>query len=220
MDELLREFVIESSENLESIDRDLMTLERDSNSPDVIASVFRAMHTIKGTAGFFDLPRIERLAHTAETLLGKVRDGELAATSERVSALLRVADTLRGQLASLEETGSEGDADIDELVDALVALGDPSADAGAPAPPAPAKPKGTRSRAKKAPTAPKASEPEAPTPDVEDEVEVLEVVEEAVAAASEPEPASAPAVSGPAAAAGGDRPQVAESSIRVDIGVL
>ena len=62
VDELLREFVIESNENLETIDRDLMVLERDPGAPDVPASVFCAMHTLKGIAGFFDLPNIERLA--------------------------------------------------------------------------------------------------------------------------------------------------------------
>jgi len=198
VDELLREFVIESNENLETIDRDLMTLERDPNAPDVVASVFRAMHTIKGTAGFFDLPRIERLAHTAETLLGKVRDGVLDPTEARISALLKVADTLRSQLASLDETGTEGDADIDELIERLVALGDADADAASAAEtdatPAPKPKAAPRRRKPKAETAP------AP-------------VVTAKADPAQPAPAAdvAPA---------GDRPQAAESSIRVDIGVL
>ncbi len=168
MDELLREFVIESNENLETIDRDLMALEREA-SADVLASVFRAMHTIKGTAGFFDLPEVERLAHAAENLLGKLRDGTLQPTSTRVSALLRVADALRVHLASLEQTGAEAEVAADELIELLVSLCE---DDGVTAP----------------------AVPPAAAPDR--------------AADAAPQPSAT------------ERPQVSESSIRVDIGVL
>ena len=132
MDELLHEFVVESTENLQTIDEQLMVLERDPENPDALGAIFRAMHTIKGTAGFFDLPRIERLAHGAETLLGKLRDGAIIASVSHITALLIVADTLRSHLSSIETTESESDIDSQALLDTVLQLCEQQADAAAP----------------------------------------------------------------------------------------
>jgi len=80
MDEIVQEFLVESYEALDRLDGDLLTLERDPNSPDVLASIFRVMHTIKGTCGFLGFQKLERVAHAAESLLGALRDGTLAVT--------------------------------------------------------------------------------------------------------------------------------------------
>ena len=119
MDEFLREFVIESNENLAAIDAALVQLEGDP-SDDVVAAVFRAMHTIKGTSGFFDLPRVEKLAHTAENLLVRIRDKELSPTPPRISALLSAADALRAHVRALESDGTEAELDTTSL-EALLA---------------------------------------------------------------------------------------------------
>ncbi len=120
-DEFLWEFLVESYENLDTIDAKLVGLETTEN-PDDIAAIFRAMHTIKGTSGFFGFGLVERLGHVAENLLGKIRDGELRLTAERASALLTATDGLRGLFAGIEATGTEPPRDIEPLVNRLAAL--------------------------------------------------------------------------------------------------
>ncbi len=75
LDEVIGEFLIESHESLDRLDRDLVALEEDPRSAETIASIFRTVHTIKGTCGFLGFEKLERLAHAAENLLGKLRDG-------------------------------------------------------------------------------------------------------------------------------------------------
>ena len=77
MDDLLREFLTESSENLLSIEQELVELEQSPDDADIIASIFRTIHTIKGTCGFLGLSRLERVAHSAESVLGMLREGDL-----------------------------------------------------------------------------------------------------------------------------------------------
>lgn len=88
MGEVINEFLVEGHEALDRLDRDLVGLENDPRSAETIASIFRTVHTIKGTCGFLGFERLERLAHAAENLLGKLRDGELVVDVEIVSALL------------------------------------------------------------------------------------------------------------------------------------
>lgn len=75
MDDLLREFVTETNESLDVVDIELVRFEQDPNNKKILDNIFRLVHTIKGTCGFLGLPRLEALAHAAETLMGKFRDG-------------------------------------------------------------------------------------------------------------------------------------------------
>lgn len=121
LDDVLNEFIIETHENLDSLDRDLINLEQDA-TPDVLASVFRAIHTIKGTAGFFGFEQLESVAHVGENLLSRLRDGELPVTQRGVSALLSMVDSIRNIMASIEQSGAEGDGDYSELIAELERL--------------------------------------------------------------------------------------------------
>ncbi|MCW5832672.1 MAG: Hpt domain-containing protein, partial [Labilithrix sp.] len=122
-DDLLREFLLESVENLDRLDQDFVALEREPDDRERLGAIFRTIHTIKGTSGFFDLSRLESLTHAGETLLSRLRDGELALDGAMTSALLATVDAVRGMLASIEADGSEGSLDIAPLVAELARLG-------------------------------------------------------------------------------------------------
>ncbi|HLL21407.1 MAG TPA: Hpt domain-containing protein, partial [Kofleriaceae bacterium] len=121
-DELLAEFLVEGRENLDRLERELLAFEGVA-SAEMIAAVFRTAHTVKGTAGFFGFTKLQHLMHTAESLLSRIRDGELSLTSPMVSCLLDVTDAARDILNSLEARAGEGDADLAPLVAQLVAFG-------------------------------------------------------------------------------------------------
>ena len=101
MDDLLREFVTETHESLDVVDVELVRFEQDPNNGKILDNIFRLVHTIKGTCGFLGLPRLEALAHAAETLMGKFRDG-LAVTGEAVTLVLATIDRIKSILESLE----------------------------------------------------------------------------------------------------------------------
>ena len=122
LSEATREFLVECSENLDAMDQDLLTLEQNANSPNVLRGVFRTMHTIKGGAGFLGLGQLERLAHAAENLLGKVRDGKLALTSDAIGILLATVDKCREGVKLVERCGSDAGFDADMIVDALLII--------------------------------------------------------------------------------------------------
>src|SRR5271163_5367177 len=96
------------------MERCLTELEMRPDDAGLLGAIFRAVHTIKGTTGFLGFDRLEKLAHAGEHLLGSLRDGRLAVTSELISGLLRLMDGLRAILALIEETGSEGTRSSDE----------------------------------------------------------------------------------------------------------
>ena len=75
MDDLLREFLTETNESLDTVDVELVKFEQEPNNARILDNIFRLVHTIKGTCGFLGLPRLEALAHAAETLMGKFREG-------------------------------------------------------------------------------------------------------------------------------------------------
>ena len=108
MDDLTKEFLAESQEGLDRMERCLTELEMRPDDAGLLGEIFRAVHTIKGTTGFLGFDRLEKLAHAGEHLLGALRDGKLQASSELISGLLRLLDGLREILALIEETGSEG----------------------------------------------------------------------------------------------------------------
>src|SRR3954467_7753493 len=94
MDDLLKEFLVETSESLEVVDVELVRFEQEPNNAEILGNVFRLVHTIKGTCGFLGLPRLETLAHAAETLMSKFRDGMLV-TSDAVTLVLFTIDRIR-----------------------------------------------------------------------------------------------------------------------------
>lgn len=126
MDDLLSEFLTETAESLDVIDVELVKFERDPNNASILDNIFRLVHTIKGTCGFLGLPRLEALAHAAETLMGKYRDGA-PVTQEGVSLILVTIDRLKEILAELGNSGAEpagSDADLIAQLDHFAGIGE------------------------------------------------------------------------------------------------
>ena len=230
LDEVVQEFLVESAENLDQLDRDLVSLERDPTSRELLGSIFRAVHTIKGTTGFLGFSRLEEVAHVAESLLSKLRDGALRLDTLRTSALLDAIDRVRELLAHIEAKRNDEDGkDHTELLARLTALQRPSgapasppepsppqvvtapvvSDQASPAPPAkpdqtPARARGATKRAARRP--PRAPRDEQPAP-------VLPAPSTAPLAPAAPlEPAGHPLAPSTIAAA--------ERSVRVDVELL
>jgi two-component system chemotaxis sensor kinase CheA len=138
MDDLLSEFLTETSENLSVLDVELVRLEQNPNNPELLSNIFRLVHTIKGTCGFLGLPRLEHVAHASENVLGKFRDGELRVTAQAVSAILESLDTIKGILSVLEQTEAEPPGNDADLIARLNAIAEGREVEAAPAaPPAP-----------------------------------------------------------------------------------
>jgi len=142
MDDLLSEFITETSESLMVLDSELVKFEQDPNDTDILSNIFRLMHTIKGTCGFLGLPRLEKVAHAGENVLGKFREGTLEVTPQAVTLILHAIDTIKELLQTLEETEAEPDGNDQQLIDQLNALaeGRPVDTGAAPAEPEPAAP--------------------------------------------------------------------------------
>ncbi len=122
MDDLIIEFLTETNESLMELDTDLIKLEQNPNDKDLISKIFRLMHTIKGTCGFLGLPRLETVAHRAENVMGRFRDGDLEVTAEYVSLILESLDRVRYLLGHIEEHGTEpegNDTDLTTRLDAV-----------------------------------------------------------------------------------------------------
>ena len=121
-DELTREFLIESQECLDRMERCLTDLEQRPNDAALLAEIFRSVHTIKGTTGFLGFKRLERLAHSGENLLGLLRDGKLSADAPIITGLLHLLDGLRTILKNIEANDNEGESDDAGLIRQLDAL--------------------------------------------------------------------------------------------------
>ncbi len=119
MDDIVAEFIVESHENLDRLDGDLVELEKNPNDRERLASIFRIIHTIKGTCGFLGFSKLEAVAHVGENLLSKLRDGKLALNVARTDALLAMFDAVREMLTEIEESGSDGDDGYPELLQRL-----------------------------------------------------------------------------------------------------
>ena len=123
MDEsIIQEFLVESHENLDQLDRDLVALEGNPNDRETLASVFRTIHTIKGTCGFLDFSKLESVAHAGENLLSLLRDGKIQLNPEITTALLTMVDAVREILGRIENEKVEGDTDYSALVRTLARL--------------------------------------------------------------------------------------------------
>ena len=145
MDDLLREFLTETSESLDTVDNQLVKFEQEPNNAKILDNIFRLVHTIKGTCGFLGLPRLEALAHVGETLMGKFRDG-MPVTAEAVTLILSSIDRIKEILGGLEATEAEPEGNDQDLIVQLhqmVERGMAATEAApetAPAAPAPEKP--------------------------------------------------------------------------------
>ena len=195
MDDLTREFLIESQEGLDRMERCLTELEERPQETALLAEIFRSVHTIKGTTGFLGYKRLEKLAHAGENLLGQLRDGRVQAGAEVITALLKLLDGLRELLRTIEAEDNEGVGDDSALIARLEEL-------QAPVHPGVAQAARRETRA----AAPSAAEPEAAPP---------------APVASEPAPAPSEPVPAPAEAAKArSQGAAAESTLRVDVALL
>jgi two-component system chemotaxis sensor kinase CheA len=213
MDDLLREFLTESTESLATLDQELVKLERNPNEPSLLGNIFRLVHTIKGTCGFLGLPRLETVAHAGENVLGKLRDGALEVSPTAVSLILESLDRIKTLLAALEETGKEPDGNDDELKARLNAFAEGKSSAAAAPKAAAAEPVPNPAPAPVAPISPAAAAPK---------VEVTPVVE---APTPEPQAEAAPAPVAAVKPAADNKAEVKESfvaaqTIRVNVEVL
>src|SRR5579859_7225165 len=121
MDDLLREFLTETSESLDTVDNQLVKFEQEPNNAKILDNIFRLVHTIKGTCGFLGLPRLEALAHAGETLMGKFRDG-MPVKAEAVTLILSSLDRVKEILAGLEATEAEPEGNDHDLISQLEAM--------------------------------------------------------------------------------------------------
>ena len=121
-DEIIEEFLVESHESLDQLDQDLIELEDAPDNLDRLASIFRTVHTIKGTAGFLAFPKLEKVAHVGESLLVPLRDGDLDLTRDMADGLLGMVDAIRDILGNIENIGAEGEQEFEELVAKLGVL--------------------------------------------------------------------------------------------------
>ena len=121
MDDLLREFLTETSESLDTVDNQLVRFEQDPSDAKILDNIFRLVHTIKGTCGFLGLPRLEALAHAGETLMGKFRDG-MPVKAEAVTLILSSIDRIKEILAGLEATETEPEGTDEDLIEKLHAM--------------------------------------------------------------------------------------------------
>jgi two-component system chemotaxis sensor kinase CheA len=214
MDAIIAEFLAESVENLDQIDQDLVSLEKNPSDREVYGRIFRTIHTIKGTCGFLAFGTLESVTHVGESLLGRLRDGEIDLTPEITTDLLSMIDAVRAILGNIDATGAEGDETYGSLVARLQGHDD-DADGRDPKPkPATKKPVKKAAPAKNRATAkkPKAAAKKKP--------------------AAKPNPKPAPEEEAPPVAAPIDpedshedldltsAPAVAETNIRVDVRVL
>ncbi len=237
VDDIVREFLVESDENLDQLDRDLVALEGAPGDRALLSSVFRTIHTIKGTSGFLAFGRLERLAHAGENLLAELRDGKRVMDGPTTDALLAVVDRVRDLLRAIEATGGEADVDIDDAVARVegVLAAEPVFPVETPAARVPADQAADPTSMGQVPTdqapggdtaadrvsAPASSAPAVPAP------RAPEPPAPVARAASRPPEAARPVTQPPAAQApaepgldDGASRTVAETSIRVDVDLL
>ena len=203
--EFIGEFLVESSENLDQLDRDLLALEEHPDDSQRVASIFRTVHTIKGNSGFFGFSKLGALAHSGEHLLGKLRDGKLTLNDRVTGSLYSMVDAVRTILRTIEATGAEGEHDYRDLSRSLAAVA--ADEEGTPAV-----------------TAAPPSAPRVPTPAASVAAEPVPPPVPAAPAAPQAPPTNAatappPAPPEPPASAPAG-PTIVDSTIRVDVGLL
>lgn len=123
-DQILDEFLLEAQEIFDQLDLDFVALEQNPVDKKLVGNIFRAMHTLKGSSGFFAFHRLEKVAHSGESLLSKIRDGALTLNEEITDALLGTSDRLREIVANIKRQRSEASGDDSELIEWLKFLTD------------------------------------------------------------------------------------------------
>jgi two-component system chemotaxis sensor kinase CheA len=203
--EFIGEFLVESTENLDQLDKDLLALEAQPGDPQRLASIFRTVHTIKGNSGFFGFSKLGALAHSGEHLLGRLRDGQLSLDDRITGTLYSMVDAVRSILRAIEATGTEGEQDFRELSRQLAAVAAEESTPGS-----------EEQRGASEPAA--ASEPEAAAPESALAASVAPVAAPMMPESLMPESsaAEAPATAAVVPAAG----PTAESTVRVDVDLL
>ena len=131
-DELLNDFLVESKENLDHLDEELLALEGSPEDSDLINAIFRRLHTIKGVCGFLELKKLESVSHAGETLLGALRANELKVTDHIITLLLTLCDAIRTIVTCIEETKGEGTQSFEQLAAELLAAAKPAEQDAAP----------------------------------------------------------------------------------------
>jgi len=181
-DDILVEFIIEAREILDQLDLDFVLLEKTPDDKKLVGNIFRAIHTLKGSSGFFAFKRLEKVTHAGETLLGKIRDGSLALDKQKTSLLLVTLDAVREIVAAIEATHAEPEGDNAQLIEDLLNLANGVA------------------LAEREPSETSAATPQPPTAPVQEAAtQVLEATSPALAtpvaeAASSPPPAALPPI--------------------------
>ncbi len=122
IDDDIEAFLIESYENLNQIEQDIIYIEKTSEQGEALARIYRSLHTIKGNCGFLPFPKLESLAHAGENLLSSLRDRQLAITPTIINTLLQIIDSIRQILSQIEATRHEGDRDYSALITTLTQL--------------------------------------------------------------------------------------------------
>ncbi len=249
MDEIVQEFLVESQENLDQLDRDLVALEREPGSRELLSSVFRTIHTIKGTSGFLAFGKLEAVTHVGENLLSRLRDGVQEMTPETTTVLLGMVDAVRVLLGQIEATGAEGELDVAAVVETVTACAEgrlaptatsePVVEVGMAVVEAPVAEPVPAPKAQDAPAAaPPVKKPRAPRRSTKPAAKPAATVVEAALPVEAPAPVAAPAVPAPAAAVSvavavavaepvaeeesvsPGRRSVSDTSIRVDVVLL
>jgi len=121
-DQILDEFLLEAREIFDQLDIDFVQLEQTPNDKKLISNIFRAMHTLKGSSGFFAFHRLEKVAHAGESLLSKLRDGALSLNADMADALLATSDRLREIINTISALRTEPEGDDSNLIENLKAL--------------------------------------------------------------------------------------------------
>jgi two-component system chemotaxis sensor kinase CheA len=215
MEDLLPDFLMETTESLAELDLALVKLENNPDDKQTLGSVFRHVHTIKGTCGFLGLSRLESVAHAAENVLGKYRDGAIAVTPGSITLILRALDAIKEILGALQASGQEPEGnDAVVIADLTAAAEGRLAEVGGG-------------------EAPADVADEAPAPVAESPVEIAPVAEalapeapvaEVPAVVTRSTAAEAPLRSAPSAASKGNEmakpPEPAAQTIRVSVDVL
>lgn len=192
MDELLSDFLTETTEHIEGAETQLVHFERDPSDASLISSIFRLVHTIKGTSSFLGLERLERVGHAAESVMGMLRDG-VPPTQHSVTLILQAIDRIKTIIEEIGQHGSEPPGDDSEIINALEAYYAAGAEAATAA---------AADEATSAPTATVVAEPEAavatpqPEPQTAPAAAPKHVEAETAPAAAPPAPAKQEASSG------------------------
>lgn len=119
MQDIIVEFLAETNESLNELDHDLLSLEQNPDDEALISNIFRVLHTIKGTCGFLGLPRLEKIAHKGEDVMGLVRDGDLVMKAQYATVIFEAFDEIKKIVVTLEDTGLEPEGDDTQLLKKL-----------------------------------------------------------------------------------------------------